>query len=118
MDTTVPPAPSSLPPATLQILISLGDRERHGYAILRDIADRTGDAFPLGPATLYTSIKRMLAAGWIEPCGGAKPSGADPRRRLYRLTVLGRDVALQEIRRLEKVIAQARRRLPVARSHA
>ena len=114
----VPPTPSSLPPATLQILISLADRERHGYAILRDIADRTADAFPIGPATLYTSIKRMLAAGWIEPCEAVNRASADPRRRLYRLTAVGRAVALQEIRRLERVVAQGRRRLPVARSHA
>ena len=99
-----------MPPATLHILIALADRARHGYAILKDIAERTDDQFHLGPATLYTSIKRMLQAGLIDEVE-SDDDGGDVRRRYYRITALGRAVAVEEARRLDSVVSQARSRL-------
>jgi DNA-binding PadR family transcriptional regulator len=105
-----------LPAATLQILLSLADGERHGYGILRDVAERTDGRFDLGPATLYTSIKRLLAADLIEECEPpARAISDDARRRYYRLTRRGRSVAIAETRRLETVVAQARARLRLSR---
>ncbi|MBY0503794.1 MAG: PadR family transcriptional regulator [Bryobacteraceae bacterium] len=96
-----------LPPAAFHILISLGDRDRHGYAILQDVAERTGGAFSLGPATLYTNIKRLLSQGLIEEIS-ARPALDDERRRYYRITRFGRRVARAELDRLESAVRQAK----------
>lgn len=105
----IPPVPA----ATLHILIALADSPRHGYAILKDVADRTAGQFHLGPATLYTSVKRMLQAGLIEEVELDKGAG-DVRRRYYRITAVGRKVALEETRRLDSVVAQALSRFAFA----
>ena len=102
-----------LPLATLHILIALGDGPRHGYAILKDVADRTGGEFHLGPATLYTSIKRLLHIHYIEEV--ADTGGADERRRYYRITERGRRVAIDETRRLDSLVSQARSRFAPSR---
>jgi len=104
-----------VPAATLHILIALADQDRHGYAILRDIAQRTDGQFHLGPATLYTSIKRMLDSGLIEETDRAGARSADTRRRYYRLTKLGRQVAATEAERLDTVVSQARARFRLTR---
>ena len=111
---TTPHTP--LPGATLQILLSLAEGERHGYAILRDISERTQGEFEVGPATLYTSIKRLLAARLVEECETSRAlDSEDARRRYYRMTALGRTVAVRETRRLESVVAQARACLRLSR---
>lgn len=96
-----------LPPAVFHILIALGDGERHGYAIMQDVAQRTDGRVQLGPGTLYGSIKRMLADGLIEELTTGR-AGADERRRFYRLTRFGRRVAAAEGQRLTALLAQAR----------
>ena len=100
-----------LPAAAFHILIALADQERHGYAIMRDIADRTGGRFRIGPATLYTSIKRMTDAGLIEDAGERDETPVEARRRYYRLTKAGRAADLAEADRLESLLAQAHARL-------
>ena len=106
-----------LTPSVLHILLALADRERHGYGIIQDIAERTDGAMRMGPGTLYGSIKRMLADGLIEESGERPaPEYDDDRRRCYyRLTELGRRVLGAEARRLEQVlrIAQSKKVLPV-----
>jgi DNA-binding PadR family transcriptional regulator len=105
-----------LTPAVFHILLALADRERHGYGIMQDIAERTDGAMRMGPGTLYGSIKRMLADGLIEKSSERPdPELDDERRRYYRLTDLGRRVLGAEARRLEQLlrIAQAKRVLPV-----
>jgi DNA-binding PadR family transcriptional regulator len=97
-----------LPPAVFQILIALADRERHGYAIMQDIASRTDGKLRLSPGTLYGSIKRMLEQGFIEECEERPdPDLDDERRRYYRITRLGRRVAGAETERLSKLGSQA-----------
>ncbi len=93
---------------TFQILVSLADRDRHGYSILLDIAERTGDRRSITPSTLYSSIRRLLESGLItEVDGRADPEHDDPRRRYYRLTTLGRRVARLEAARLERLLRDA-----------
>jgi DNA-binding PadR family transcriptional regulator len=101
-----------LPVATLHILTALADGPQYGYAILKDVAERTSGEFHLGPATLYTSIKRLLQLHYIEEVPDS--SGGDERRRHYRLTALGRRVAIDETRRLHSLVSQARTRLSPA----
>jgi DNA-binding PadR family transcriptional regulator len=98
-----------LPQAMFHILVALAEGDLHGYAIMLDVQNRTGGKLKLSPGTLYGSIKKMLADGLIqeiEPKLGA--SNDDERRRYYRLTRFGRQVAAAEADRLTALLAQAR----------
>lgn len=100
-----------LPPATFHILLSLADGERHGYAIMREVAERTDDAVRLGAGTLYGALKRLLEGGLVaESEERADPAMGDERRRYYRLTSFGRAVAQAEARRLEDLVRTARQK--------
>ena len=107
-----PPAPESFLPLhrdTFHILVSLADRDRHGYSVLQDVAERTGGTLRFSPSSLYTSIRRLLEQGLIEELAERPdPEHDDERRRYYRLTALGRQVAMAEARRLERLLADAR----------
>lgn len=99
----------SLTPATFEILLALADQDRHGYGIMREVERRTEGVVKLGPGTLYGSIKRMLEAGIIEESGDRPdPEMDDDRRRYYRLTTQGRQVAIAEANRLQRQVHQAR----------
>lgn len=101
----------SLTPAMFHILLALADREKHGYAIMREVETQTEGRIKMGPGTLYGSIKQMLAAGLIEESDDRPdPSLDDQRRRYYRLTRLGRRVASEEARRLAQLVVLAQRR--------
>ena len=118
MTTSSRAAESLLPlrPVVFQVLVSLADGERHGYAIVQDIADRSAAKIRLEPGNLYRSLKFMLDEGLIEESDRRPVAGKDDeRRRYYRLTRFGRQVALAEAARLEAVATDARARL-VARS--
>ena len=110
------PAPLTTP--VFQILLSLVDEDLHGYAIIQDIAERSGGEVRLTASTLYAAVKRLLDAGWIEELA-ERPRAAkdDPRRRYYRITRLGREAARAEARRLERLagMARAKRLLPPLR---
>jgi DNA-binding PadR family transcriptional regulator len=98
-----------LPPAVFQILVALADQDRHGYAIMQDVAARTDGGMKLSPGTLYGSIKRMLDDGLIvELDERPDPDHDDERRRYYRLTRVGREVAQAEADRLTTLLRQAR----------
>jgi DNA-binding PadR family transcriptional regulator len=98
-----------LPSATFHILVALADEDRHGYAILKEVAARTDGALKLSAATLYRSVERMLEQGLIREVS-ARPAKdmEDERRRYYRLTPFGREVAMAESRRLAQMLALAR----------
>jgi DNA-binding PadR family transcriptional regulator len=98
-----------LPPAFLHILIAIGDEDRHGYAIMQDVADRTEGRVRMSPGTLYGSIRRMLDEGLIEERFPHSATGDDDeRRRYYRVTKFGRAVAAAETDRLSTLVRQAR----------
>jgi DNA-binding PadR family transcriptional regulator len=103
------PDPQRLPLALLHILLAVADRERHGYAIMQDVRERTDGAFKLGPGTLYGSIRRLLEADLIEELDERPdPDHDDTRRRYYRITPRGRKVAVEETARLAKLLRHAR----------
>lgn len=99
-----------LPPATFHILLALLDEERHGYAIIQDIEARTEGELRLSAGTLYRSIARMVEQGLIAEVVKRRPAADDPRRRYYRLTPFGIDVARAEMRRLSQLVRLARAR--------
>jgi DNA-binding PadR family transcriptional regulator len=106
------PSPESLlplPEATLHILMSLAEEDRHGYALIQDVSARTGGAVRLSPGTLYRSIQRMLEQGLIvEKIERPAPEEDDERRRYYRITPFGAAVARAETRRLSELVRLAR----------
>jgi DNA-binding PadR family transcriptional regulator len=98
-----------LTPAALDIVLALGDEELHGYAIMREVRRRTGGRRRLAPGTLYRSLKQMQERGLVEESEERPdPELDDERRRYYRLTDLGRRVAVAEVERLEDVVRAAR----------
>jgi len=98
-----------LTPAMFHVLIALADAERHGYAIIKEIARRTDGDLRLSAGTLYALVRRFVAEGVIEESDERPdPSLDDERRRYYRLTPFGRDLARAEARRLETLIVMAR----------
>ena len=106
------PSPDTLlplPPAVFHILLSLSDDDRHGYAILQDVAARTGGEVSLGAGTLYRSIQRMLEQDLIVEVS-RRPADDDERRRYYRITPFGRRVARAEAERLAALVQLARQR--------
>ena len=84
-----------LTPATLHVLLSLADGGKHGYAIIQEVSERTSGEVQLGAGTLYALVKRLLAGGLVDESDDRPdPSQDDERRRYYRLTPFGRDVAI------------------------
>jgi DNA-binding PadR family transcriptional regulator len=98
-----------LQPATFHILLSLAEEDRHGYAIILDVARRTGGEIRLSAGTLYRSIQRMLEQGLIvETKSRPAPEMDDERRRYYRITSFGTAVAKAEVGRLAGLVKMAR----------
>ena len=99
-----PDALLPLPPATFHILMALADEDRHGYAIIQDVAARTDGDVKLSAGTLYRSIQRMLEQGLIveSPLQRPAPELDDERRRYYRVTPFGLAVAGPRRARLQR----------------
>ncbi|MDQ3068525.1 MAG: PadR family transcriptional regulator [Acidobacteriota bacterium] len=100
-----------LPAATFHILMALADEDRHGYAIIQEVAARTGGEVTLGAGTLYRSLQRMVDQDFVTELGMRDRPSADQddaRRRYYRLTAFGRAVAEAETRRLGELLRLAR----------
>jgi DNA-binding PadR family transcriptional regulator len=100
-----------LTPAMFHVLLALAGDDLHGYAILKEVELRTGGKVKLSTGTLYGIIKRLLADGMIVE-RRARPTDAndDERRRYYRLTPQGREVAAAEAERMDEVLSIARAR--------
>ena len=109
-------ATAVLTPAVFHILLALSDGHSHGYGIMQDVEKFTGGELRLGPGTLYRSIQRMLVDGLIEELVIAlHDESDDDRRRHYRLTRKGLELARHEARRLAGLVDVARRRNLLAR---
>lgn len=98
-----------LTPAMFHILLALADGEKHGYAILKEVARRTDGKVRLSAGTLYGNLARLQSDGLIAE-SSRRPEIVldDERRRYYLLTELGREVAVAEAQRMEEALAQAR----------
>jgi DNA-binding PadR family transcriptional regulator len=104
-----------LPPAAFYILFALADGEKHGYAIMREVRDASDNSLDIGPATLYTTIQRLLDSGWIAEA--ESPEGSDSRRRYYGLTKEGNSTLDAELKRMELIVKRSKAlRLRSARS--
>jgi DNA-binding PadR family transcriptional regulator len=105
---TAAPTPS-ISRTAMHIVLAIGPDERHGYAIMAEVARITGGAVRLGPGAIYTTIRKLLDDGLIQESDERPdPELDDQRRRYYRLTALGRSVAAAEVRRLESIVEASR----------
>lgn len=106
----MPPDPTAhLPLSALdfEILVSLGRRDLHGYAIAAEIADRTGGALAPGMSSLYLAIRRLVRNGFVADGGRHDGESGGPPRRYYHITRRGREVARLEARRLQAQLRAA-----------
>jgi DNA-binding PadR family transcriptional regulator len=98
-------------PAEFHILLALSDVDRHGYAIMQQVAEDSGGAVRLGPGTLYTAIKRLLDYGFIREVETRVDRALDDaRRKYYRVTAAGRTAATAEAERMSALVRLARGR--------
>ena len=98
-----------LPSAAFQILLALADEDLHGYGIMRQVAEQTGDRMRLGPGTLYSSIQTLLEEKLIQEMDLREDEKlGSQRRRYYRLTAAGRKLARSEAERLAILLRVAR----------
>jgi DNA-binding PadR family transcriptional regulator len=102
----MPPSDQPLQPATFWILFALATGDKHGYAIMRETRKLSDNQFEMGPATLYTTIQRLLDSGWIEEV--RSPEDADPRRRYYRLAVPGKSALQSEMKRMDALVRKSK----------
>lgn len=94
-----------LKPALYLILLALTDGDRHGYGLKKEIINRTDGRVKLGAGTLYRSIRQLVDLGLIEESSQRPdPSLDDERRRYFRLTRFGRQVARAETERLADLV--------------
>ena len=105
------PNPESLlplPPATFHILLAVADQDRHGYAIIQEVAARTDGAVRLSAGTLYRSIQKMVELDLIDETVERPAADLDDeRRRYYRISDFGRQVARAEAKRLQALVQLA-----------
>ena len=93
------------------ILLSLAGAEQHGYGIMQEVLERTNGAVRLWPATLYGSLKRLIADGLIEESDERPVEELDDaRRRYYRLTRLGRTVLELECDRMQEMVRMVQKK--------
>ncbi len=97
---------NSLTRAGFLILFALGSGDKHGYALMREARELSDGEFQIGPATLYTTIQRLLESGWIVEVPGPKDS--DSRRRHYGLTAAGRGELDLELKRMEAMVKKSK----------
>ena len=99
-----------LTPAVFYVLFSLGDGEKHGYAIMQETDKLSDGKFHMGPGTLYTTLQRLLDLGLIEEIEATRNAGNDSRRRYYRLSGDGKSLLDADLERMDLVVKLARRR--------
>jgi DNA-binding PadR family transcriptional regulator len=98
-----------LKPDLFHILLVLAEEERHGYGIMKAVEETTRGEIRLEPSPLYRRLKRFLEAGIVEEgTGGPSAALGDNRRRYYRLTPFGREVAAAEAARVVELAGNSR----------
>jgi DNA-binding PadR family transcriptional regulator len=89
------------------VLLVLADGASHGYAIVKDIEQRTDGQISLLPGNLYAILQRLSDSGLIARTGAPDGAGVDRRRRYYAITALGRAVAAAEASRMKRMVEAA-----------
>lgn len=99
-----------LHPFDLRILLVLSEGPAHGYPIVKAIEEKDGSWKRVLPANLYRRLRDLGGRGLVEEVEAPPGAPDDERgRRTYAITELGRVVALAEARRLDALVADAKR---------
>ena len=97
-----------LKPVDLMVLLTLGDKELHGYGIVAEISERTEGRMRLVPGNLSAVLQRLQGQGLLAEADRRPVSnGDDERRRYYTITPLGRSVTAAEAERLRGLVGMA-----------
>jgi len=91
------------------VLLALAEEPRHGYGVMLDVNERSGGAVKLGTSHLYRHLKRLLDDDLVEEVDPDERDAADPRRRYYQLTDLGRELVRAESLRLKELVKNSKR---------
>jgi DNA-binding PadR family transcriptional regulator len=114
MPDDIPP----LTPAVFHVLLALTGGDRHGYAILKDIQQRTDGSMKMQAGTLYGTLQRLLDLGWVDEIDPPADE-ADARRRYYRLNRDGRTAIQTDVQRMDSLVKAARAaRIPLRTKRA
>ena len=100
--------PRPLTEPVLLILVSLAEKPRHGYALMKDIEILSGGRVHLSTGTLYGALRRLLEDGWIER---HEQEDTSREKQAYRLTSAGRVQVERELARLRQLMRAASARL-------
>jgi DNA-binding PadR family transcriptional regulator len=102
------------------MLLALLRGDTYGLEIAREVERLSEGRVRLWPATLYGSLEDLVEYGWIEELDepSERPKDAGERKRIYRVTPAGRQVARGETRRLDELVKIARARVRTRRETA
>ncbi|KPU43583.1 transcriptional regulator PadR-like family protein [Oxobacter pfennigii] len=89
----------ALTEAVYYILLAL-HTPMHGYGIMQFVKEMSSSRVNLGPGTLYGAINTMLVKGWIKALEGE----SDSRKKEYEITIEGRSIVQDEVKRLEELL--------------
>ncbi len=82
----------------LLILMSLADKPRHGYALMKDIEELSNGRVRLSTGTLYGALRRLLETQWIERF---EQEDTSREKQAYRLNGAGRKQLQLELDRMK-----------------
>ncbi len=99
-----------LKPEVFLILVSLAEKERHGYGVIQAVREHSDGAIQLRTGPLYRRLRQLLDSGLVEEAPDRPPSEHDDRRRrcYYRLSELGHRVVRWESHRLARLVSKTR----------
>ena len=98
---------TSLSDLAFHVLLALGDGPSHGYAIGKDVEERSDGRLDPTTGTLYQVLQRLADDGLI--ASSRSPAGTDERRKYFTLTTQGRRAAAEEAGRLDALVRAARK---------
>jgi DNA-binding PadR family transcriptional regulator len=104
-----------MPAHVFNILVALIGQERHAYGIKDRISLDMMGAVSLPDSTFYPTLKRLLAADWIETTGNLPTGPGGKERPHYRLTIAGEERLRGELSRMKDMVGVTERRLLAAK---
>jgi len=97
-----------LTPLSMAILVALGREDLHGYALMREVVERSDGRLSPGTGSLYAALQRLMEEGLLIESPRRPGADDDARRRYYRITQAGRAAVAEEAARMDRLLADAR----------
>lgn len=97
-----------LKPVWLHLLLAMASGHCHGYAMKKDVEQRTQGQMKIWPPTLYRGLAGLMEEGLVEEDPGGAARDGNRERKLYRITPRGREALAAEMHRLEALVREAR----------